>query len=155
MGSSKSGAGKSGAGKSRSDETGAGKSGAGAKTGRAIFGAFFTALILKAFVFDFMIAEGQSMTPAIPSGSVLLVSRLAYGLRLPWTDRYLVRWAEPHVGEVIVFYTPQGSTAVKRCAVLTGRDTFIALGDNGAASLDSRSYGPVSFDHIIGKVLGK
>jgi signal peptidase I len=127
----------------------------GAKTGRAILGAFFTAVILKAFVFDFMIAEGHSMTPAIPSGSVFLVSRLAYGLRLPWKDRYLLRWANPHVGEVIVFYTPQGSTAVKRCAALTGRDTFIALGDNGTASLDSRSYGPVSFDHIIGKVLGK
>jgi signal peptidase I len=127
----------------------------GAKTGKAILGAFFTAMILKSFVFDFMIAEGHSMTPAIPSGSVLLVSRIAYGLRLPWTDRYLFRWANPHVGEVIVFYTPQGSTAVKRCAALTGRDTFIALGDNGAASLDSRSYGAVSFDHIIGKVLGK
>jgi signal peptidase I len=132
-----------------------GETKAGGKTGRSILGAFLAALIMKVFVFDFMIAEGRSMDPAIPSGSVLLVSRLAYGLRLPWTDRYLLRWADPHVGEVIVFYTPQGSTAVKRCAALIGRDTFIALGDNGAASLDSRSYGPVSFDHVIGKVLGK
>jgi signal peptidase I len=132
-----------------------GKTKSGVKTGRTVLWAFFAALILKTLVFDFMITEGRSMDPAIPSGSVLLVSRLSYGLRLPWTDRYLFRWADPRVGEVIVFFTPQGRTAVKRCAALTGRDAFIALGDNGAASLDSRSYGPVSFEHIIGKVLGK
>lgn len=118
-------------------------------------GAFFVAIMMKLFCFDFVIAEGQSMTPVITSGSVLVVSRLSYGLRLPLTGRYLFRWSQPRVGDVVVFYTPQGEIAVKRCARITGKNEFIALGDNSVDSYDSRSYGPVPVYHIIGKVLGK
>jgi signal peptidase I len=127
----------------------------GANAGKAVLWAFFAAVMLKLFCFDFMIAEGQSMTPAITSGSVLFVSRLSYGLRLPLTGRYLFRWSQPHVGDVVVFYTPQGETAVKRCARITEKNEFIALGDNSLDSYDSRSYGPVQIQYVLGKVLGK
>jgi signal peptidase I len=109
---------------------------------------------MKLFVFDFMVAEGSSMAPAIRPGTVLLISRLRYGLRLPGFRSYLARWDSPAPGEVVVFYTPEGSVAVKRCAGLSEGGAFIALGDNGAQSFDSRSYGPVPVDNIIGKVLG-
>jgi signal peptidase I len=127
----------------------------GVNTGKAVLGAFLAAIILKIFCFDFVIAEGQSMTPAIASGSVLLVSRLSYGLRVPFSGQYIFRWARPHVGDVVVFYTPQGEIAVKRCARITEKDEFIALGDNSVDSYDSRSYGPVPLHDILGKVLGK
>jgi signal peptidase I len=126
-----------------------------ANVGKAVLWAFFAALMLKLFCFDFMIAEGQSMMPAITSGSVLLVSRLSYGLRVPLTGRYLFRWSQPHEGDVVVFYTPQGEIAVKRCARITEKNEFIALGDNSLDSYDSRSYGPVPIQYILGKVLGK
>jgi signal peptidase I len=82
-----------------------------------------------------------------------MVNRLAYGLRLPGTDRYLLRWGLPRQGDVVVFVTPQGSVAVKRCGPVTKR-SFLAWGDNSLESYDSRSYGPVAADRIIGKVLG-
>ena len=93
------------------------------------------------------------MEPAIQNGTVLIVSRLRYGFRLPWQQNYLLRWARPKTGEVVVFYTPTGELAVKRCASANG-DSFYAEGDNGLASYDSRAYGPVPADNIIGKVLG-
>lgn len=124
-----------------------------ARPGMAMAAAFLIALGMKCFLFDFMIAEGQSMLPAISSGTVLLVNRAAYGFALPGTGRYLWRWASPKAGEVVVFYTPGGERAVKRCAHITAQ-TFIALGDNSLESFDSRSYGPVPVDCIIGKVLG-
>lgn len=120
--------------------------------GGAILGACVAALLLKLFLFDFMIVEGHSMIPALKPGSVLLVDKLAYGLRLPWSDTYLLRWSLPHQGDVVVFYTPTGNLAVKRCAALTERHTFIALGDNSLQSYDSRSYGPIPVNNIIGKV---
>jgi signal peptidase I len=116
--------------------------------------AITAALVLKIFVFDLMIAQGNSMEPAVKNGAVLVVSRLRYGLRLPWRQKYLLRWSKPKAGEVVVFYTPSGELAVKRCTSLTERGGFIAEGDNAAASYDSRSYGPVPADNIIGKVLG-
>ena len=94
------------------------------------------------------------MEPAIPSGKVLVVNRLQYGLRFPGQNRYLLRWGRPKEGDVVVFYTPSGSLAVKRCGLLVREGEFMAQGDNTLRSYDSRSYGPVSADNTIGKVLG-
>ncbi|MCL2442574.1 MAG: signal peptidase I [Treponema sp.] len=110
-------------------------------------------LVLKLFVFDFIIAQGHSMEPTIQNGAVLIISRLRYGIRLPWQQKYLIRWALPKTGEVVVFYTPAGELAVKRCLLIDDQ-SFFAEGDNSLTSYDSRSYGPVSIDNIIGKVLG-
>jgi signal peptidase I len=121
---------------------------------KAVLGAFAAALLIKLFLFDFIIAEGFSMEPAIHSGSVLVVNRPQYGLRFPGQAGYLIRWAQPRQGELVVFYTPAGEIAVKRCGE-AAEGAFIAQGDNSILSYDSRSYGPVSADATIGKVLGK
>ncbi|MDR0635452.1 MAG: signal peptidase I [Treponema sp.] len=123
-------------------------------TGRAILAAFFIALMIKLFIFDFVLTEGQSMSPTIQPGTVLMVDRCYYGLRFPWSERYLFFWAMPKEGDVVIFYTPMGDIAVKRCAGITSSGKFIALGDNSLQSYDSRSYGPIPIDNIIGKVLG-
>ena len=120
---------------------------------KAFFLAIAAAVILKLFFFDFIIAQGHSMEPTIHDGTVLVISRLRYGFKLPLRKKYLIRWAEPKIGEVVVFYTPMGELAVKRCAALTERG-FYAEGDNEFASYDSRAYGPLPLDNIIGKVLG-
>ena len=120
--------------------------------------AIIAALILKLFFFDFIATQGHSMEPSIPSGTILVISRLRYGIRLPWLQNYLIRWAQPKVGEVVVFYTPMGELAVKRVTAIeldnsqTAR--FYAEGDNGLASYDSRAYGWVPVENIIGKILG-
>jgi len=115
--------------------------------------ALSAALFLKLFFFDFIIAQGHSMEPAIRDGSVLIVSRISYGLQLP-SNKYLLRWGQPKKGEVVVFYTPSGELAVKRCVMSAENGTFYAEGDNSIVSYDSRSYGPILTDNIIGKVLG-
>jgi signal peptidase I len=122
---------------------------------KAVLGAFAVAIIIKLFIFDFIVAEGNSMEPAIHSGSVLIVNRLQYGLRFPWQQGYLVRWAAPRQGDLVVFYSPLGGIVVKRCGAVTGNGEFIAQGDNSLQSYDSRSYGAVSADSTIGKVMGK
>jgi signal peptidase I len=124
------------------------------RIGRAVLLAFIAAMGMKVFLFDFMIAEGRSMLPAIQPGRILLINRIAYGFRLPWADRYLLRWSLPERGDVVVFFTPQGKIAVKRCGKTTETKEFIALGDNTLESFDSRSYGPIPADHILGKVMG-
>jgi len=122
---------------------------------KAVFGAFLAAVVIKLFLLDFIVAEGSSMEPTIRSGSVLVVNRMQYGLRFPGQHGYLVRWAVPKQGEVVVFYAPSGNIAVKRCSNPEQTGEFMARGDNSLQSYDSRSYGPVSADATIGKVLGK
>jgi len=120
---------------------------------KPVFLAIIAALVIKLFFFDFIVAQGYSMEPSIKNGTVLVISRLRYGIRLPWRQGYLVSWAQPKTGEVVVFYTPTGELAVKRCAGVSGL-TFYAEGDNSLTSYDSRAYGPIPIDNIIGKVLG-
>ncbi|MDR2509344.1 MAG: S26 family signal peptidase [Spirochaetaceae bacterium] len=120
----------------------------------AILLAFTAALVLKLFCFDFILAEGLSMLPAIHNGSILIVNKLAFGFRPPFCGAYVLRWNIPKTGDVIVFLTPFDDLAVKRCAYITEDGRFFALGDNEPASFDSRSYGPVPVDNIIGKAFG-
>jgi len=121
---------------------------------RAVLMAFFVALFIKIFILDFRVAEGYSMTPAIHSGNFLVVCRVYYGIRLPGSRSYVVRWRLPSAGDVVLFYTPAGDIAVKRFARALPGEMFYALGDNASQSYDSRNYGPVPKDNIIGRVLG-
>jgi len=122
--------------------------------GKAIFAAFLAALLAKLFLFDVVIADGKSMEPTISSGTVLVVNRLQYGFRFPGRKDFLVRWAKPREGDVVVFFAPSGYVAVKRAGGLCEKGTFMAKGDNYPLSYDSRSFGPVSVDAVIGRVLG-
>jgi signal peptidase I len=125
------------------------------KIGRTILIAFLFAIVLKLFCFDFVVVEGKSMLPALKPGSVLFVNRIAYGFRFPWKKQYLFSWNKPQKSDIVVFITPMGHTAVKRCDEIVDNIYFIALGDNKDDSLDSRSYGPVPIDNILGKVTNK
>ena len=137
------------------EETSGNNSGKGTgRVGKAIIGAFIVALAVKFFFFDFMITEGHSMVPAIKPGAVLLVCKVFYGFRMPGSGTYLLHWGPPRKGDVVVFYTPLGEIAVKRCGEILPGNMFYALGDNSSQSYDSRNYGPVPDDNIIGKVLG-
>jgi signal peptidase I len=122
--------------------------------GRAVLLAFTVGIILKLFLFDLMIADGHSMEPAIRSGTVLVINRLQYGFRFPGQKGYVIQWAAPRPGDVVVFYTPAGDVAVKRCEGIAGAGSFTAIGDNTLQSYDSRSYGPIPIHNTIGKALG-
>ena len=120
--------------------------------GKAVIGAFLAAMLMKFFILDFMVVDGYSMAPAVNPGTVVFVCKIYYGLKLPGSQSYLVKWRFPRAGDVVVFYTPLGEIAVKRCGTVFP-ENFYALGDNNSQSYDSRDYGPVPYDNIIGKVL--
>ena len=94
------------------------------------------------------------MLPTIKPGTVVLVNRAAYGLRNPLSNGYLCRWGRPSVGDIVVFPAPDGLFAVKRFHAADGEGLFLAFGDNKEESLDSRQYGPIRTDSILGKVMG-
>ena len=94
------------------------------------------------------------MAPAIKPGTILLVCKVFYGVKLPGASSYLIKWRTPKEGQILVFHTPLGEVAVKRCVKVFPGGYFYAHGDNISESFDSRDYGPVPFNNIIGRVLG-
>lgn len=93
----------------------------------------------------------ESMAPALSAGDWLLL------------DPMQRRW--PRRGSIVVFREPDsGILAIKRVAAVPGDRIRIAagllhlapdeawlLGDNAAISLDSRRYGPVTLDALVGR----
>ena len=84
------------------------------------------AVFIKVFLCDLVITEGRSMLPVLKPGSVLVINKAAYGIRIPGKDCYLINWSSPKPGDLIVFLTPFGEQAVKRCYSLDkGGEVFV------------------------------
>ena len=93
----------------------------------------------------------ESMAPALAPGDWLLL------------DPTCRRW--PRRGSIVVFREPDtGILAIKRVAARPGDRVCLSagilhldaeeawlLGDNGAVSIDSRRYGPVALDALVGR----
>lgn len=69
-------------------------------------------------------------------------------------DRVLVLRLRPRPGDVIALLDPRGATRtiLKRVAAIDG-DELTVLGDNAAASTDSRTFGPVPRSSVLGRVV--
>jgi signal peptidase I len=81
-------------------------------------------LILTSFrsaVADWNDVPTGSMKPSIIEGDRILVNKLAYGLKVPFTTWHVARWDTPLRGEIVVFNSPaDGTRLVKRVVGLPG-----------------------------------
>ena len=76
---------------------------------------------LKSAIVDWNWVPSGSMKPTILEGELVLVNKLAYDLKVPFTTRHLSAWADPARGDVAVFFSPQdGTRLVKRVIGLPG-----------------------------------
>lgn len=147
------------------------------------------AALLKIYVIDFERVSGTSMEPSIQDGSIIVLSKIHYGLYNPSGNTLRARWKMPEKGDV-VYYWFNDRPVVKRCVATeheamafscdsgysmsvggitipltesqyqrlkysdeVPEGTILAIGDNYETSIDSRDYGFVSVDSIMGKVL--
>lgn len=65
------------------------------------------ALILRAFVVEAFKIPTGSMIPTLMIGDHLFVNKFIYGLRVPFTEKYMVRFATPAAGDIVVFTFPR------------------------------------------------
>jgi signal peptidase I len=164
--------------------------------------------LARAVVADWYRVPTGSMWPTIAPGDRIFVDKLAYGLRVPFTDRWLIEGAAPRAGDVVLFADPRGGRfpLVKRVVAVAGQTVaarrgvllvdgapqalevlgdghvierlagvahasgaldlaafgpvvvpaghVFVMGDNRAASLDSREMGAIPRRLLRGRVLG-
>jgi signal peptidase I len=80
------------------------------------------------------------MEPLIKNGNTVLVSNIFYLFK------------NPKVGDVVAFKNLNGKILIKRITKKENKKFFIE-GDNKKDSLDSKSFGMISGDKILGKVI--
>jgi signal peptidase I len=80
------------------------------------------ALLLRAFVIEAFQIPSGSMIPTLEIGDHIFVSKFAYGVGIPFTDKKILALREPHRGDVIVFKYPLGPETdyIKRVVGLPG-----------------------------------
>ena len=88
---------------------------------------------------SFFKVSGDSMLPAVKSGDYLIVENFTYKFR------------EPKEGEIAVL-NKFGRILVKRI-VKKSEDGYFVEGDNKNFSTDSRNFGFVEKNYILGKVI--
>ncbi len=161
--------------------------------------AVILALLVRSFVVEAFTIPSGSMEPTLLIGDYLLVNRLSYVVKVPFTDTVLLNIGEPQPGDTIVFRFPADHSKdfIKRVIAREGdtveirnksvyvngsqmrdtaayfadsdiipavtserdnfgpvtvpKDSYFVMGDNRDNSLDSRFWGFVKRDELVGK----
>lgn len=85
---------------------------------------------------------GHSMQPKIKDGQSVLVSEIPYLFK------------KPQINDIVAFKENHGKVLVKRISEIKNGKYFIR-GDNKKDSLDSRKFGTITRDQIIGEIMFK
>jgi signal peptidase I len=85
-----------------------------------------------------------SMQPTILVGDRILVNKLAYDLKVPFTTWHMAEWSSPRRGDIVVFYSPHdGTRLVKRVVGLPG-DTVELRNEQLIINGNPVDYAPLS-----------
>ena len=105
---------------------------------------------IRSVVADWNDVPSGSMRPTILEGDRIYVNKLAFGLRLPFTNTYLARWDEPRRGDIATFASPaDGIRLVKRVIGVPGdtielrNNALFVNGVQARTSITSTSSQPI------------
>ena len=94
------------------------------------FGSLLLAVLLAlsirwAFLEAYVIPSG-SMLPSLLINDHIFVNKISYGMRVPFTGNWLIRFSEPKRGEIIVFRSPDEPSRffIKRIVGIPGDRVF-------------------------------
>ena len=84
---------------------------------------------LRSALADWNDVPTGSMKPTIQEGDRVVVNKLAYDLKIPFTMIEVVKWGDPKRGDIVVLFSPQdGVRLVKRVIGVPGDE--VSLVDN-------------------------
>ena len=88
----------------------------------ALLVALALALVIRTFVVQAFKIPSESMLNTLLVGDHLLASKFAYGVKIPFTDKYIYEGAAPERGDIIIFQYPNDPSVdyIKRVVGVPG-----------------------------------
>jgi len=86
------------------------------------FTAVLLAFLIRSFVVQAFKIPSSSMENTLLIGDHLIVNKFIFGVQIPFTDKFVVRFRPPHHDEIFVFRYPKDPSRdfIKRCVGLPG-----------------------------------
>ena len=107
-------------------------------------------LVLRLFIFDIVKVKGNSMYPTLNNNDIVVVNKLAQIqnndiviLKNPIAKGYIIKRVIKSSGNYIYY---------KNKKIILKSNEFFVMGDNRNQSTDSRNFGIVNLDMIVGVV---
>jgi nickel-type superoxide dismutase maturation protease len=85
--------------------------------------------------------NGHSMEPTLKENQIVLASTLPYS------------FSKPKIGDIIALKDPRDEKILIKRITKIENKTYFVMGDNMSDSTDSRQFGMIKRDQIIGKIL--
>ena len=107
-------------------------------------------LVLRLFVFDIVKVKGNSMYPTLNNNDIVVVNKLAQiqnndivVLKNPIANGFIIKRVIKCSGNYIYY---------KNKKIILKSNEFFVMGDNRNQSTDSRNFGIINTDMIVGVV---
>jgi signal peptidase I len=119
-------------------------------------------LVFRMIIWDHYVMPSASMEPTVRPGDTLYVWKAVYGLRVPFSQKWLFHWGKPKRGDFVLLESPEdGTILAKRVGGIPGDRVVVRKGHitingeempiaNGQEDLDGRSH-PVSLAYEGGR----
>jgi nickel-type superoxide dismutase maturation protease len=101
---------------------------------------FLKKIALKLPVYKYQI-KGNSMLPIFKDGDIVLVNRLSYLFR------------KPKINDIVAVKDPRDNKILIKRIKKIEEQMYFVVGDNKLSSTDSREFGMIGKNQIVGKVL--
>jgi signal peptidase I len=112
--------------------------------------------VFRSAVADWNVVPTGSMNPTILEGDRILVDKMAYDVRIPFTHISLIKRADPTRGDIVVFDSEQsGKRLVKRVIGIPGdivamNNNVLAINGQQIAYYDQLSGGEDKVENLLG-----
>lgn len=105
----------------------------------SFFGPIAAILVIRWALFEPYVIPSGSMIPNLLIHDHVFVSKSAFGVRLPFSDRWLARWADPQPGDIIVFRYPENPAVFYIKRLIAGPGSKVKI-DGGRVTVDGKAW---------------